>query len=274
MLEMQCGGWKAAVYPECGANLAYLSCDGVEILRSPKDFDALLSSPVLYGLPFLMPANRVKGATFTFEGTTYTLPMNEPARHNHLHGLINRAPFSVVESDDCHIVMSLHNDGVYYPFPFDLTITDRLTEYGLHREISLSNCGKRTMPYTLAIHAAFKLPGNVSIPVNERYAVDEDFIPTGEMLPLTRREQAYAQGVTLEERLGGFFTSAGNCATVDDFVMTVSEQFDHWVLFHMQDQGFLCVEPQCGAVDGLNNGICRTLHPGCTESMTLAITKR
>ena len=273
MLELNCGKWKASVYPECGANLAQLSCDGVEILRAPKELSQLQSAPVLYGLPFLLPANRVKGATFSFEGVTYTLPLNEPARNNHLHGLVNRVPFAVDQADDAHVTMSLHNNGTYYPFPFDLEITDMLTDTGLRRRIRLFNCGQRTMPYTLAFHAAFNLPQTVSVPVRERYAIDENFIPTGVMLPLTEREQAYSHGVTLEERLSGFFTSAGNTATVDDFAMSVSNQFDHWVLFHNQADGYICLEPQCGAVDGLNNGICRVLQPGAEEIFTITIEK-
>lgn len=274
MLELNCGKWMATVYPECGGNLARLSCDGVEILRTPKDLSELQSGPVLYGLPFLLPANRVKGASFSFEAVTYTLPMNEPLRNNHLHGLINRASFSVLEADDRHVTMFLHNDGEYYPFPFDLEITDTLTELGLHRRIRLFNCGDRTMPYTMAIHASFRLPQTVSVPVKARYAVDDNFIPTGEMLPLTERERAYSRGVTLEEKLSGFFTSAGDTVTVDNFAMTVSDQFDHWVLFHLPEKELICLEPQCGAVDGLNNGLHRTLQPGSEEFFTLTIEKK
>lgn len=273
MFELHCGSWSASVYPECGANLARLSYEGTEILRSPADIETLRSAPVLHGLPFLLPANRVSGATFSFHGETYTLPMNEPARNNHLHGLINAAPFIVVDRGQTHITMSLHNDGAYYPFEFDLMITDRLTQDGLERSMRLYNWGNKPMPYTLAIHAAFNLPTRVSVPVKARYAVDDNMIPTGEMLPLTKREQAYPYGVTLEERLAGFFTSSGNTVKIDDFVMDVSEQFDHWVLFHMPDRGFLCIEPQCGAVNGLNNGICRVLQPGAEEIFTFSIKK-
>ena len=41
------------------------------------------------------------------------------------------------------------------------------------------------MPYTLAYHTTFLEPVKVSIPIGERYKVDENFIPVGEMVALT-----------------------------------------------------------------------------------------
>ena len=50
-----------------------------------------------------------------------------------------------------------------------------------------------------------------------------------------------------------YFLSAGNVATAGDIVYTVSENFDHWILYNAKgERGYICIEPQAGKVNGLN----------------------
>jgi hypothetical protein len=55
----------------------------------------------------------------------------------------------------------------------------------------------------------------------------------------------------------------GHTAYLDNLSYTVSENFDHWILFNGRgESGLLCVEPQCGKVDGLNiKDGCKILNP-------------
>lgn len=270
------GKWKAEVAPGCGGNLISLAYDEQPILRRPADMQTLKSSPCLYGLPLLLPANRVKDACFEFRGMKYELPMNEPIRSNHLHGLLNKAAFAVQEVTENCVTTALENRGEYYPFPFEATISDRLTDDGLVRELQLRNTGDTPMPYTMAFHAAFAEPKCFCVPVEHRYVVDDRMIPTGQLRMLTAEELHYRTG--MDPRSGavtGFYTSNGDTVQLDDFCVTVSHQFDNWVLFNGGGgQNFLCIEPQCGAVDGLNNGRCKILQPGATEIFTLRIYKK
>lgn len=274
MYNLSYGKWNAMIVPECGANIVSLSYDGKPLLRSPESAEAFAAHPCLYGLPILLPANRVKDGVFTYQGRQYELPVNEPVRSNHIHGLLNNAPFAVLSQDDACIATQLYNDGAYYPFPFRLTFQDRLSENGFTREIALENIGVLPMPYTMAFHTTFITPSHLRVPLGKRYATDDRLIPTGEMVELQGWERACVEGMAINgQKLSGFFTSSGNAARIGDFTMTLSQQFDHWVLFNGNgNDGYLCVEPQCGAVDGLNNGRHLVLQPGKTEVFTITIT--
>lgn len=268
--------WQAEIVPGWGGNLISLTCEGREIFRKPENMQALLESPVLHGLPLLLPANRTKDARFSFEGKEYALPMNEPVRSNHLHGLLNHAPFTLQEVSWDKVTVFLENKGEYYPFPFTVTITDTLTAEGLSRVLVLENTGPGPMPYTLAYHATFTEPKCFSVPLDKRYSVDERMIPTGQLQELTSAELLYCTGMDPQSGpVGGFYTSAGHSVQLDGYCMTVSEQFDNWVLFNGGGgKGYLCIEPQCGAVDGLNNGRCRILEAGQKEIFTVRIYRK
>lgn len=275
MIQLSCGKWQAKIVPECGANVISLCFAGDEILRCPESVQVLSKRPCVYGVPILLPANRTKDGLFTYLGKQYRLPVNEIALHNHIHGLINNAPFTVTYQDDACVITQIMNDGRYYPFPFVLTFTDRLAQDGLHRTIRLENTGNLTMPYTMAFHTTFAEPGFFRVPLDRCYVIDDRYIPTGELAAPEGWQQACTEGMSVGgQQLSGFFTSAGNTAQIGNYAMTVSEQFDHWVLYNGSgNDGFLCIEPQCGAVDGLNNGRFLALQPNQTEEFTLSITR-
>ena len=73
----------------------------------------------------------------------------------------------------------------------------------------------------------------------------------------------------------GFYRAAGFQAQIDEFRYTISENFDHWVLYNASGKdGFLCVEPQCGGVNGLNQiDNHRVLTPGESHIFHTSITK-
>lgn len=83
---------------------------------------------------FLAPfANRIANATYTFMNTTYHLPINEPSRHDALHGFLCNKTTSVVSQrvdvEFAELVLSYLFDGIDpgYPFLLNLSITYRLT---------------------------------------------------------------------------------------------------------------------------------------------------
>ena len=75
--------------------------------------------------------------------------------------------------------------------------------------------------------------------------------------------------------ISGYYKAGGHTAAVGRFTYTVSEEFDHWVLFNGRgESGLLCVEPQCGAVNGLNiPGGHRVLQPGESLELWTKLTK-
>lgn len=273
MEHIRFGKWSAVIAPECGSNVNSLIFDGVEILRSPEGLEQLRSRPCLYGMPLLLPANRLEDGCFSFAGRAYSLPVNEPAFGNHIHGFVKDAPFCITEKSENTMTTQLANTGAYFPFPFEISIYDSLSGEGFCRKLILKNTGSSPMPYTLGFHTAFIEPAWFSVPLKDRCEMDARYLPTGTLLPLTAQQKKYCDGMHPNgSKISGIYRSAGNTVCVGEFSMQVSEQFDHWVLFNGDgNEGYLCIEPQCGAVNGLNSGNCRVLDPGAQEEFTISI---
>ncbi len=276
-VTIKAGDWTAEICPSFGMNTISLRNAEKEILRKPESFDALVKSPYLYGIPLLFPANRTEGGAFSFDGKTYNLPVNEPERNNHIHGLMFDAPFKVTKRTDKSIHAEYENRSERYPFPFLMTIRDEVKENGYFRTLSLLNTGKTPFPYTLAFHTTFLEPESLSVPVQKRHLCNKNYIPTGGYALLTSVEKEYRTGIKSKGKaMSGFYKSCGREATLGDVAFSVSENFDEWVLFNDGgDKGFVCVEPQAGEVNGLNKeGGARILMPDESHAYSLSITRR
>ena len=275
-IVLKSGQWTAKICPSFGMNVCALAHSGKEILRSPENLETLKSSPYLYGIPLLFPANRTKMGEFEFDGKIYHLPVNEPERNNHIHGLMFDAPFTVERKTDSSIYAVYDNTFERYPFPFRMEIADTLSEKGFQRTVSILNTGNETFPYTLAFHTTFNAPKCMRVFVKKRFLCDANYIPTGEFAELNKLEKQYATGINPNgHALSGFYVSGGNEARLDEVVFRVSDLFDEWVVFNAGgDKGFVCIEPQAGQVNGLNtkDGL-RIIKAGETHAFTLSITR-
>lgn len=263
MISLYRGDWQAEIWPERGARVMSLRYRGEPVLREAASPGELERAPMVYGMPFLFPPNRTADGRFRFEGKEYSLPINEPARHNHIHGLFADAPFSVLEAGEERVLCAVDNDGRFYPFPCHIEMEDRLDGQGLWRETRIQNTGEGRMPVEIAFHTAFAEAGSIRIPLALRWETDDRYIPTGRMLPLSGFEQALLSGTPIGgEPVSGFYTAASHTAQIGRFFYRVSEGFSDWVLFNGGGQPWLCIEPQSGPVNGLNFPDCRVLDPG------------
>ena len=66
-----------------------------EVFRTPANMAALKKEPAVYGMPVLLPPNRIAGGRFQAAGREYRLPVNEPEKGNHLHGLLLNRPWQL-----------------------------------------------------------------------------------------------------------------------------------------------------------------------------------
>ena len=264
--------WSCAVSPEMGANIISLRHKEYPILREPESFSQLTNTPLLFGFPLLMPPNRTCGGRFTFDGTEYHLPINEPAHNNHLHGLLHSAPFEVLSHAETQLQTRLVNQGEYFPFPFQLTITDQLLPTGLLRTVDFVNIGNTAMPLVLGFHTTFTQPDAFSVPIGSRWVVNEHHIPTGEKVSLTDEQLAYKQGCALiGQRVNGFYEASGSTACIGNYLFS-AEGFDQWILFNGDGkQNYVCVEPQLGSVNALNSGEYRRLDSGESYRFSIRI---
>ncbi|MBQ9974684.1 MAG: aldose 1-epimerase [Oscillospiraceae bacterium] len=258
------GLWQAKIQPDYGMNLFSVQYDGREIMRPCEGRQMLESRKHLYGFPLIMPANRTKDGRFTFQGREYSLPVNEVARGNNLHGRMADVPFAVVEQTDRRLVGRFENRGERYPFAFDMTIEVEVQQDCVRQTMRIK--ALENMPYTFGLHATFARPQKYDVPRGRQCVWDaEHFIPTGEWID---------PPLPLGETFDTCFAMSGRTALLDDVVFTVSDNFDHWVMYNGDGkQDFLCVEPQSGQVNGLNiPGGHRVLAAGEEDTFWFTLT--
>ncbi len=257
-------GWRAEVAPALGGNIVSLSYNGEDIYVPLKSEKQLEINPYLQGAPILLPANRTAGAKFRFNGKEYKLPLNEPETGAHLHGLVHKQPFTVKYGVENEIKLGYENKGDIYPFPFLLTVNYLIKNGVFRQEYTVTNTGNTDMPFTFALHTTFKEPDTFSVPIAMKQERDNFLIPTGRYVQLNAQESGYVIGSRSRGlEIVGYFSAAGHTAHIGNARFTVSDNFDHWILFNGRgESGFLCVEPQCGKVDGLNiKDGCKILNP-------------
>ena len=130
------------------------------------------------------------------------------------------------------------------------------------------------MPLAFGIHSNFEEKDYFRIPLDKQYIINERCIPQGEPVELDDRQKQYRDGMQPDGKgIDGFYTSGGNTARIGRMEYQVSENFNQWILYNRGgDQGFISIEPQCGAVNCLNSG--RGLHrlaAGETETFRTVI---
>lgn len=265
VLQIEHGKWTAGICPRLGANVVYLKHDGEDVLIPLESEDQLEINPYLQGAPLLFPANRTRDGKFSWRGKNYQMPINEEKSRSNLHGFLNRCAFTVKGVSENRVRLSYsHKGDENFPFDFRFTVVYALGEKGFGQKYILENTGASDFPFTFSIHTTFVEPEHFTVPIWMHQERDRVNLPTGRWLDLTEEEQKFVTaGISKGNVISGYYKASGPCAKVGDYSYTVSDGFDHWILFNGRgESGLLCVEPQCGAVDGLNMpGMHRVLAP-------------
>ena len=120
------------------------------------------------------------------------------------------------------------------------------------------------MPLSFGLHTTFREPDWFSVPLDSCQEKDSRHIPTGRYIPLNAQEQFYRTGSkSCGMAISGFYRSAGNTAYIGKDIRYQVTGFDHWILYNGGGSGgYLCVEPQLGGVNSLNDRNHCPLIPG------------
>lgn len=180
-----------AVVTELGATLRKLTYQGEDIIVSPGPDDMVTCCHGQLLIPF---PNRIEDGEYTFEGKTYTLPIDEHERHNAIHGYGKRAFWKLVSLKEDAVTLSWRAPNMEgYPFDIVVTATYSLADDGLHLNISAYNNGDADAPWALAIHPwlangfngygdeidAHNAKCSLTVPGRTHVTVNENLIPTG-----------------------------------------------------------------------------------------------
>lgn len=281
------GSTEAAVLPKVGANLIAFrdTAKGYTILREPsaEGMNDFRANPGVYGIPVLFPPNRYEDGTFTWNGKTYTFPVNEPKTGNHLHGFFHKTEWKVDDygagKTESFVSLSItvnesHPIHVYLPHRFTLSLRYSLSDNGLSQHVSVHNHGEDAMPCMLAFHTAINAPFaanstpedyRFTLTTGKRWELNDRMLPTGRFQPLREEEvQMQTSGLSpFWDSMDNHYTSAArngrNAMELTDtregvvLVYDVSPAFKQWMIWNNGNTpGFFCPEPQLNLVNAPN----------------------
>lgn len=240
------------------------------LIDCPESYEELFAdthylSAILFPFP-----SRIPNGKFTFEGTTYQLPINEPARNTAIHGFVHPNPYIVLEENasenSASLKLGYHYDGSLsgYPFPFQLSITYTLRTNELTLQYDVKNVGSKNLPMAFGWHPYYKLGGGktdefeIEIPSSTIVTFDKQMIPTG-TAPFAQSGRHSLEAQVLD-----------NCFVLDstkaetnvfykkkDLQLTIFqdiEQLKYLVVYTPSHRNTIAIEPLSSNVNALNSG--------------------
>lgn len=278
---------KARIVPGIGAQCASFTWENrgesLDILAPPENLKVLREQPVHYGNPILFPfPSRIKDGSFTFEGQTLKLPVNDTKSVSAIHGLALWKPWQAAgqgggEDEGAWITCRLRTADfpdleALYPFPYEISYTYRLRDGRLESEVSVLNTGEGPMPMGFGLHPWFPVPmsekGNreacqISAPVSRVWELD-GLIPTGRIgaaLP----ERNLSVGVPLSDLelddvyagLNDGETEWSRSACTDlqtgvEIAVLADDAFRELVVYAPHNRRAVCLEPYTCAPNAFN----------------------
>jgi aldose 1-epimerase len=142
--EISVGGQRATVV-EVGGGLREYEVDGRPVL---EPYAAHRMRDGAHGAVLVPWPNRLEDGRYSFEGTTYQVPLTEPEKRNAIHGFLLWQPWEATERDADRIVMTTRlypREG--YPFTLGIRVSYELGPNGLTAATIAENLGDRACPF-------------------------------------------------------------------------------------------------------------------------------
>ena len=253
-MELRAGPARALVDLD-GGRLASLTIDGVELLVTDGE------RPTRWGsFPMVPWCGRLRDGRLTFDGSTTQFPLTSPPHANHGFGHVVRWE----PSGDGAIQTTLGGaEGPGAAWPFGGRVVQRFDLAADVLTVSIEvHADEVPMPAMAGWHPWFRrdlgVGGTAELDLRggQVYAVGDDGIPTGELLPVPPGPwDACFVGLDADPvvRWPGALD-----LTVSSTFAALPEQ--HWVIF-TEPEHALCVEPQTGAPNDINR-VPRVVRPG------------
>lgn len=241
MIRLQSGSDEATIY-EKGAYLAALRHRDKDIITKGDP-----SAPTKAGMAFLAPfANRVRGATYVFDGVLYSLPRNSEG--NAIHGLLLDREFNVVSSSASSATLETTLSHQGYPSQLNLQVTYSISEGLLTAEAVVKNLGPRRAPLVVGWHPYFvvgNMPWRIEAEAFRCEAIDK--IPTGRLY-----YYEFSEGGEYDDC---FLVPSGTVKLIvsgKEAVRIVSDSMRYFQVY-TGIKGSVAIEPMSGAPDAYHN---------------------
>jgi len=195
-------GTARAVVTEVGATLRSLELGGEEVLLSFAEHELCHDGRGQVLAPW---PNRLGEGSYSFDGVEGVAPLNEPERHNAIHGLVRWSSFRPALRSASEVVLeTLLQPQPAYPWRLRLVVLYSLTDRELAVTVVATNESGRPAPFGVGFHPYFAAPRGagaaaVALPAARHLLLDERGLPTGSEAVASSANGALLSG---EEALG------------------------------------------------------------------------
>jgi aldose 1-epimerase len=174
-------GHHRVVVTEVGASLRVFMTSGEHVIDG---FDVSERCCDGRGQVLAPWPNRLGDGRYEFEGFTANAALDEPARHNAIHGLVRWLPWTVLGQAQNVVTLGLVlHPQPGYPWRLSLTIEYRLGREGLTVTTEARNTCNRTAPFGLGFHpyltvgTEFVDAASLRVPALRRLVTDDRGLP-------------------------------------------------------------------------------------------------
>lgn len=170
-----------ATLVQVGGGLRSYDFEGTPLVAGYADDQV---APAAAGQTLAPWPNRVGNGRYSFRGAEYQLPLDEPERHNAIHGLVRWLPWECTQRGDSNVTLSCRlapQPG--YPWPLELSTAWEVSAVGLRATHSVTNLGSEPCPFGLGAHPYVAVAGRtldqltLQLPVTWRLLSDERLLP-------------------------------------------------------------------------------------------------
>jgi aldose 1-epimerase len=238
---LEAGDVRVELRPADGGRIRSLTVGGRELLVIDGTDD-----PIRWGTYPMAPwAGRVRHGRFTFEGREHRLPLGLPPHA--IHGVVYDRPWTVLAASARSAVLAIE---LADPWPFRGRVEQRIELAPGWLEVAMTLRAEDRMPATMGWHPWFRRdlgddgpPVRLEFEAAEMLVRDEEGIPTGERIapPPGPWDDA--------------FTGVGSPPTLEwpgRLRLELRSSCAWWVVYTLPEHA-LCVEPQSGPPDALND---------------------
>jgi aldose 1-epimerase len=176
-------GDQQAVVVEVGGGLRSYTVGGRDLVDGYRADEMSSSGRGQMLIPW---PNRLQDGSYDFDGRRHQLPLNEPQRHNAIHGLVRWVAWTASAREPHRVVMEyLLYPQPGYPFSLRLSIEYTLSDSGLRVRTTATNVGIAPCPYGSGAHPYLTLgtaavdPLMLRVPARTVLRSDERGLPIG-----------------------------------------------------------------------------------------------
>jgi aldose 1-epimerase len=275
----------------------------LEVLWAAPGFDRT-SPPSLSGTPILFPfGGRLRDRSFRWQGREYLVTRSMLEGGMAIHGFVLHRSWRVIEQSDSRVVgefqASVDDPALLdeWPADFQIRVGYEVRGRSLISEIELHNPSDAPSPYGFATHGYFRLPigGSdpeaciVTVPAEATWLLGPDYLPTGEILPVTTENDLRSGKTLADSRFDSVYTQvnpeadgtvqASICDPESGRMIRVisTGPFREFVLYVPAHREAIAIEPYtcCPTTfdleeRGFDAGL-RILQPGQTESLKVEV---